>query len=141
MKLSKFFTLEELTVSQAAARQGLSNVPDAATLKTLTNTAKCLDAVRALLGVPIVVNSGYRSPLVNRAVGGASKSQHVEGKAVDFIAPKFGSPRQIVEKILSSNISFCQIILEFDSWVHISFSSDNRKQALVIDKQGTRIFS
>ena len=141
MKLSKFFTLEELTVSQAAARQGLSNVPDAATLKTLTNTAKCLDEVRLLLGVPIVVNSGYRSPLVNKAVGGASKSQHVEGKAVDFIAPKFGSPRQIVEKILSSNIPFCQIILEFDSWVHISFSSDNRKQALVIDKQGTRIFS
>ena len=141
MKLSKFFTLEELTVSQAAARQGLSNVPDAAILKTLTNTAKCLDEVRLLLGVPIVVNSGYRSPLVNKAVGGASKSQHVEGKAVDFIAPKFGSPRQIVEKILSSNIPFCQIILEFDSWVHISFSSDNRKQALVIDKQGTRIFS
>lgn len=141
MHLSKYFTLAELLVSQTASRLGISNTPDALVLKTLTSTAKQLDEVRILLGKPILVSSGYRGPAVNRAVGGSSKSQHVKGEAVDFICPQFGIPKQIVEKILSSNIQYDQLIQEFDSWVHISFSSNNRKQALVIDNQGTRLFS
>lgn len=141
MQLSKYFTLEELTVSQSAARLGIPNTPDSVALKNLTYTANQLDTIRALLGTPIIVSSGYRSPLVNRSVGGATRSQHTEGRAVDFVSPRFGTPKQIVEKILSSNIPFDQLIHEFDSWVHISFSTNNRNQALVIDHQGTRIFA
>lgn len=142
MNLSLNFSLEELTFSQQAARNGLDNTPPPEVLKRLTNTAKQLELVRKLLNQPINISSGYRSPLVNKAVGGAAKSQHLSGEAVDFTAPKFGTPRQIVEKIKSSNILFDQVIFEFDRWVHISFSeSANRKQALVIDTKGTRVFA
>lgn len=141
MQLSKYFTLEELIVSQKAARLGLDNTPSGVILDNLRNTAVRLDKVRELLDNPIIVSSGYRSPLVNRAVGSSSKSQHTEGRAIDFTSPQFGTPKQIVEKIVSSNILYDQVILEFNTWVHISFSISNRKQALVIDHQGTRIFA
>ncbi len=140
--LSPNFSLEELTLSQSASRAGLDNTPSSAVLATLTNTAKNLEAVRSLLNKPILVSSGYRSPLVNKSVGGAAKSQHVEGKAVDFTCPQFGTPRQIVDKLKGSNIKFDQLILEFDRWVHISFNGTmNRNQILVIDSTGTKPYN
>lgn len=142
--LSPNFTLEELTVSQSAARLGLSNIPDPKALQNLTFTASRLEDVKKVLqGKPILVSSGYRSPAVNKAVGSKAKhSQHMDGEAVDFTAPRFGTPKEIVKAILASKIDFDQIIHEFDSWVHISFKkAGNRKQALVIDKSGTRLFS
>jgi hypothetical protein len=133
MKLSPNFTLDEMTLSQTAVRKGINNVPPPPVVKALIHTASQLEKVRVLLNAPIMISSGYRSPLLNKDVGGAATSQHVKGEAVDFTAPKFGSPRQIVEKIRSSNIEFDQLILEFDRWVHISFKeSGNRKQVLAI---------
>lgn len=142
--LSEHFTLEELTASQTARRLGIDNTPPKDVLENLTYTANKMEQVRELLGNnPIVISSGYRSPAVNKAVGSKSKkSQHLSGQAIDFTCPKFGSPRKIVEAITKSNISYDQVIHEFDEWVHISFTkSDNRKQALTIDSQGTRLFA
>lgn len=141
MQLTKHFSLEELTVSQAAARTGISNQPSPEVLDNLTYTATQMELVRDLLGAPINVNSAYRSPEVNKLVKGAKNSQHVEGKAVDFISPSFGTPRQIVEKIKGSNIVYDQLIHEFNSWVHISFiKQGSRRQTLTIDSNGTRTF-
>ena len=138
MNLSTHFTLEELTVSQAAARLGLDNTPSPPIVANLTNTALGLEMVRALLQAPIIINSGYRSPAVNRAVGGVGMSQHMTGQAADIICPGYGHPLEVVEAIVRSSIPFDQCILEFESWCHISFAPDPRRQALVIDHDGTR---
>lgn len=141
MQLTKHFSLEELTVSQAAERSGISNQPSSGILDNLTYTATQMELIRDLLRTPINVNSAYRSPEVNKLVKGAKNSQHVEGKAVDFISPSFGTPRQIVEKIKGSNIVYDQLIHEFNSWVHISFTKQgSRRQTLTIDSNGTRTF-
>ena len=95
----------------------------------LTITAANLEKVRELLNHPIIISSGYRSPAVNRAVGGAATSAHTKGWAVDFICPGFGSPVQVVEKLKSSDLIFDQIIEE-GTWVHISFAPTMRKQVM-----------
>lgn len=143
MNLTDHFTLEELTHSQTAARLGLDNEPPPDVVDALTRTAHGLEMVRVLLQAPILVSSGYRSPLVNRAVGGAANSQHILGEAADFTAPGFGDPTEIVRAIMRSTrpIPYDQLIVEFGRWVHISFSRSPRHQALVIDHDGTRAFA
>ena len=141
MNLSEHFTLEELTASQMAARLDIDNTPPDEIITTLRDTAEGMEQVRKLLGLPITVSSGYRCTLLNRAVHGAANSQHTTGQAVDFICPAFGTPERILWAILKSDIAFDQCILEFDSWVHISFSHAPRMQALVIDHDGTRIYT
>ena len=141
MNLSPHFTLEEFIESQTAARQSINNDPPSLLFPSLTATAEGLEQVRTLLGDrPMRISSGYRSPTLNRAVGGSTNSQHVLGEAVDFTCPAFGTPRQIVAAIVASGIPYDQVIQEFDSWVHISFSHRNRRQALIIDHGGTRPF-
>jgi hypothetical protein len=105
-------------------------------LETLRHTATGLEAVRVLLGAPLHVSSGYRSPALNKLVGGQPSSQHCKGEAVDFTARQFGTPEQIVAKLVASGLTYDQVILEFGRWVHISFGSKQRRQALVIDKGG-----
>lgn len=143
MQLSNNFTLEELTFSQTAEREDIDNTPDATVLKNLVYTAEQLELVKqALNNNPVLISSGYRSPKLNKVVKGSATSQHLLGKAVDFTSPKFGSPREIVEAIRKTNIQYDQLILEFGRWVHISFTKTNsRKQALIIDKLGTRNFT
>lgn len=137
--LSPHFTLDELTVSQEAARRGIDNTPTGPALEALKRTAMGMEAVRMRLGgAPIIVSSGYRSPVVNAAVGGSRTSQHMTGEAADFTAPRFGTPRSIVDAIVDSDVPYDQVILEFGRWVHISFSHGPRRQALVIDTAGTR---
>lgn len=143
MNLTDHFTLEELTHSQTAARLGLDNEPPPDVVDALTRTAHGLEMVRVLLQAPILISSGYRSPKVNRAVGGAANSQHILGEAADFTAPGFGDPTEIVRAIMRSTrpIPYDQLIVEFGRWVHISFSRSPRHQALVIDHDGTRAFA
>lgn len=140
--LSTNFTLEEMTDSQTAARQGIDNQPDPASLERLKATAYGMELVRKELGNrPILISSGYRSAALNKAVGGAQGSQHLLGQAVDFTCPTFGTPAEIVRRLVDSDIQFDQVIVEFGRWVHISFSDRNRRHALVIDRNGTREFA
>lgn len=134
-QISRYFTWGEALFSQTAARKGLDNTPDDDTAEVMKVTAGHMDAVRELLGQPIHVNSWYRSPKVNAAVGGASKSQHMKGEAVDFVCPQVGTPAEVAEKIMSSGIQFDQLLIEFPEssspWVHISFCDQPRRQALI----------
>jgi hypothetical protein len=133
MNLSDHFTLEEMILSSTATRLGIPNDPPPAVIQKLTFTAKQMEKVRNLLGQPISVDSGYRSPELNIAVGGQPKSQHCAGEAVDFICPAFGSPYDVA-KVLSMNwneLQFDQLIWE-GSWVHISFVEDRKPRGDVL---------
>jgi hypothetical protein len=148
MKLSAHFTLAELCHSQTADRLGIANTPDTQALRNLTALAAGLEVVRELVQSPIVVSSGYRSPAVNKLVGGASDSQHMTGSAADITTPGFGSPSKLMDAIVLAGVSYDQCILEFASatdpskgWVHISFSARNRRQALIIDRSGVRAYA
>ena len=144
MNLSPNFTLEELTVSEIAARRNLDNTPNATEVANLVRTAELLEQVRALLGKPILVNSAFRSKPVNDAVGSRDTSQHRLGCAADIRVPGF-TPKQVVQACIDAKIPFDQIIEEFDSWTHISVPNTPgtapRRQALIIDRQGTRPFA
>lgn len=141
MMLSPNFSLTEFTDSQTAARMGIDNDPPIELIPVLKATARCMEDVRDLLGgKPILVSSAYRSPELNAAIKGSQRSQHMSGEAVDFTCPKFGTPEQIVQAIKESSLLFDQCILEFYRWVHISFSARNRRQTLIIDRNGTRSF-
>lgn len=126
MKLSEHFTLEELTVSQTAARLGIDNTPPTSVFLNLTETARHMERVRKVLGdVPIRVSSGYRCPQLNKAIGGAAASFHMLGLAVDFIAPAFGTPFEVCRAIAASDVRYDQLIHEFGDkgWVHIGFNT------------------
>lgn len=144
MNLSTHFTLEELTTSEIAARKGLDNTPNDNELHNLTRLAALLEIVRAVIGQPILVNSAFRSKAVNDAVGSKDTSQHRLGCAADIRVPGM-TPREVVLACIAKNVPFDQIIEEFGSWTHISITNDPkgspRKQALTIDKNGTRLFS
>lgn len=141
MNLSPNFTLEELTHSEVAQRQGLDNTPDEKIKANLVRLARFLEGVRTALGRPIMINSAYRSPKVNEAVGSKPTSQHCIGCAADIKVPGL-TPDNIIKELLKTNIEYDQLIREFDSWVHISipnnFADKPRKQVLIIDKSGTR---
>lgn len=144
MNLSPNFTLQELTVSEIAARRNLDNTPNATEVANLVRTAELLEQVRALLGKPILVNSAFRSKPVNDAVGSRDTSQHRLGCAADIRVPGL-TPKQVVQACVDAKIPFDQIIEEFDAWTHISVPNTSgtapRRQALIIDRQGTRPFA
>lgn len=143
MMLSDHFSLAEATASQTADRLGINNDPPADMLAVLKKTAMGMEVVRSRLGgMPIIISSWYRSPALNRAVGSKSTSQHIQGRAVDFICPRFGSVEKVFEELRLSSVSYDQLIKEFASkgggWVHISFSDSPRREALIIDHEGVR---
>lgn len=145
MNLTPHFTLEELTASETAERNGWDNSPNDQELANLTRLADFLEQVKVVLdGKPIMISSGLRTKKVNDAVGSKDSSQHRTGSACDFRVPGM-TPDEVVRKIISSGIAFDQVIREFDRWTHISIpNSDDtspRKQALIIDKAGTRPFA
>lgn len=144
MNVSPNFTLEELTTSEVAQRKGLDNTPNATETANLVRTAELLEQVRSLLNKPILVNSAFRSKPVNDSVGSRDSSQHRLGCAADIRVPGM-TPKQVVQACIDGGIPFDQIIEEFGSWTHISVPNTKdtapRKQALIIDKTGTRAFS
>ncbi len=136
-QLSPHFTLEEFTVSETAAQLGLSNQPTPETLARLKRTAEQMEQVRTLLGnKSITVNSAFRSPAVNKAVGGVPTSAHQQAYAVDFTCAAFGTPYEICKKIAASKIKFDQLIHEKRVWVHISFAPTMRQQLLTLPPEG-----
>ena len=141
VRLSKNFSLQEYTKSQTATRQGLDNTPNEehlASAKLLFENV--VQKVRDHFGVT-VINSGYRGPALNTAVGGSSNSQHCKGEAVDIECP--GTSNYDVAKWIEDNLDFDQLILEFitlgipdSGWVHVSYKSEgNRKQSLTAMKE------
>lgn len=144
MKLSDNFTLEELTHSDIAIRHGINNSPNGDVVVNLTRLANFLEKVRLLFNKPIHINSAYRSPEVNNVLGSKPNSQHCIGCAAD-ITIKGLTPNDIVKSIINSTIQYDQVIREYNSWVHISIPVNEtikpRKQALIIDKTGTRPYS
>lgn len=119
MKLSTNFSLAEFTFSDYATRHGLNNEPDKFVLENLLRLANHMEDVRKVLGYPIYVTSGYRSMLVNKAVGGAKNSDHTKGLAADFVCPGFGTPKAICQELILAGIPFKQLIYE-GRWVHYS---------------------
>ena len=144
MQLSPNFSLKELTASETAERHGIDNTPTPEIIENLKLLAAALQEVRTLLGnKPIQINSGYRSPAVNEKLGSKPTSDHCKGLAADFVCPSFGSPDEIVRAIMGSAIPYKQVIREFDRWVHFAIPApgeEPRRQALIIDKQGTRSY-
>ena len=142
MNLTEHFTLEELTHTD---HREFDNTPNADELANLQRLALFLEEVKTVLeGRPIMVNSAFRSKQVNDAVGSKDTSQHRIGCAADLRIPGM-TPDEVVKAVLSSNLEFDQVIREFDRWTHISVPSHNdlkpRKQALIIDKAGTRPYA
>lgn len=122
MNLSLNFTLDELTVSQTAARLGLSNVPPAAVVSELRRLATTvLQPLRDRLGRPVVVSSGYRSPAVNTAVGGAVASAHLSGRAADITVPGM-TALEVCQTIRAMGLPFDQVIHEFRAWCHVAIA-------------------
>jgi hypothetical protein len=137
MRLSGYYTLARLAHSDTARERGLDNIPPADAIENLRRVARGLDRVRRLLGHPLEISSGYRSPALNAAVGGAARSQHTLGEAVDFCCPGFGTPADVARAIRDSGIAFDQCILEFGRWVHLSFSAAPRRRTLSIYSTAT----
>lgn len=132
--LSPNFRLSEFTLSQTASREGIDNNPPKSLMPRLINLAQGLERVRGLVGSPIVITSGYRSPELNRKVGGSKNSQHMFGEAADIVAPRWGSAMDLAQliEINKEEVGFDQLILEFGRWVHISFVLPPRQQVLTI---------
>jgi uncharacterized protein YcbK (DUF882 family) len=145
MQLSEHFTLEELTASETAARNGWDNTPNADELTNLKRLAEFLEEVKSVLGgKPVMINSAFRSKQVNDAVGSKDTSQHRIGCAADIRIPSM-TPDEVVKTIMAAGIGYDQVIREFDRWTHISIPNrpedKPRQQALIIDKMGTRQYA
>ena len=142
MNLSEHFTLEELTHTD---HRELNNEPNESEIENLKLLAAFLEQVKTVLGgKPVMVNSAFRSKAVNDAVGSKDTSQHRIGCAADIRVPGM-TPDEVVKAVIASGIGYDQVIREFDRWTHISVPNTKemtpRRQALIIDKAGTRLYA
>lgn len=123
------FSLPEFTYSQYAERHNINNTPSHQELVNILNiTAPKTQKIRDLLGKPMLITSGYRCYSLNRAVGGSPTSDHMSGLAIDFIAPKFGTPKEIAQFLQkhAQNLGINQLIYE-GTWVHVGFAGVGQK--------------
>ena len=136
MRLSKNFTLSEITKSNTAKRLGIDNAPNKEHLKNMQVLIRDLiQPMRDAIG-PIRISSGYRSPVLNRAIGGSTKSQHCKGQALDLQFWEKGEMcnKKIYDWVLKEGIEFDQMINEFDfAWIHISLRPDNKNRKMVLE--------
>jgi uncharacterized protein YcbK (DUF882 family) len=139
MKLTQHFTLEEMTKSQTASRKGIDNTAPPEVVENLKALCEnVLEKIRIHFGKPLSINSGYRGPKLNKAIGGAKNSQHMTGQAADI--EMVGMDNKILFCWIKDNLEFDQLILEYykpgvpdSGWVHVSWNSQgNRKQVLTI---------
>jgi len=136
--MTPHFTLAELT---ATSHRQFDNTPNEAETANLQKLAEFLERVKeALDGKPVMINSAFRSKQVNDSVGSKDTSQHRTGCAADFKVPGM-TPDAVVRAIIAAGLPYDQIIREFDAWTHISISDTPRRQALIIDRAGTRPFA
>jgi len=142
MNLSPHFTLDELTYTD---HRQFDNTPNALEMANLVRLANLLEQVKtAIGGKPVMVNSAFRCKQVNDAVGSKDTSQHRIGCAADIRVPSM-TPDEVVKAVIASGIGYDQIIREFDRWTHISVPNtagvNPRRQALIIDRSGTRPYA
>jgi hypothetical protein len=129
-QLSSHFSLSEVVFSSTAARLSLDNTPTEEIIAAATIAASGMERVRSLLGnIPIHVDSWYRCPALNKAVGGALDSAHMAGYAVDFLCRPH-TVDEIIQAIAVSDIDFDQMIQE-GTWVHCSFDPRLRREVLL----------
>lgn len=143
VRLTENFTLAELTASDIAARKGVPNDPPPAVVDNLKRLATFLEQVRLIVGRPVIINSAYRSPAVNKLVGGQPNSQHLLGLAADIRVPGM-TPDEVVKAIREAGLAYDQVIREFNSWTHVSIpdtAKTPRQQALIIDRLGVRAYA
>ena len=132
VKLSAHFNLDEFVRSNTAIKHGIDNTPPPDVVRRLWSTAGHMEMIRALLGKPILISSGYRCAALNKAVGGVANSAHMSGYAVDFTCPDYGSPYKVAMELANSpSISFDQLIQE-GTWVHISFDPKMRRELFTL---------
>ena len=134
LKLSENFYLNEFTISQEAERHGYRNEPNEKQTENLRLLCvNVLQPLREIINAPIFINSGFRSFDVNTAVGGRFNSQHLEGKAADFVVPSMNLVD--VFNIVSQRFPFDQLILEFGKWIHVSWNGDKNRRDVMISKK------
>lgn len=132
----KYFTIKELSKSSTAIAKGIDNTPTPEATRNLTSLVdNVLDPLREAWGKPLYINSGYRSPALNKAVGGVATSQHVTGQAVDITASPKSDNSKLFKLIESLNLPYDQLIWEkgndqYPDWIHISYVNCNRHQKL-----------
>lgn len=135
----KYFTLEELSASTEAQRMGIDNTPTPEARANLTALVEAvLDPLRERYGYSIMVSSGYRCPRLNKAVGGAATSQHVDGEAADIYVAR-AKDNAIIFSLIYYLLPFDQLIWEMGddehpAWVHVSYhEGNNRRECLRYD--------
>ena len=139
MKRIKYFTLSEFINSATAKRLGIDNTPTFEVVDNLNRLADYLDKIREKLGKPILVNSGFRCPMLNKAVGGVNSSQHVKGEAADLVGRNDDETRKIFETAKAFG-QFDQLLYEKNSkgniWVHISYKASGNRTMCIDNYKG-----
>lgn len=132
MKISEHISYDEAVLSPTAIRNGIDNMPNEQQLHNMQQLAENIfEPLRKMYGKPIKINSFFRSDKLNKLVGGSPTSQHAKGQAIDITGGNKAENKKLFE--LAKTLDFDQLINEYDfSWVHISYSTKNRKQILVI---------
>jgi zinc D-Ala-D-Ala carboxypeptidase len=136
------FSLAELTASPTARAKRIDNTPPSEVLPALQRTAEGLEKIRSKINAPVRTTSCYRSPMLNKIVGGSAQSQHLKGEAADIIAPQFGTAYDLAVIIAKNMIELGvdQVIREKNSkgaeWVHVSFAEKPRHMALSLTDKG-----
>jgi uncharacterized protein YcbK (DUF882 family) len=142
MKLSKHFTLEELSVSQYAVRHDINNTPPPEAVASLRGLVDAvLQPLRDVLNRPVIVTSGYRCEELNMGINGSPTSQHMLGQAADIVVPELGT-FEVVRTVLELGLPFDQLIEEFGRWVHVSHCGIRRGEVLrAMRKNGRTVYS
>lgn len=125
-RLSPHLTLAEFTESDTAARLGIDNSLPGNLLEAARTTGLMLERIRAVLGAPMLISSGYRCSVLNKAIGSGPSSDHLKAQALDFRAPGYGTPLKICKTLLPhmTELGIGQMIYEY-TWVHVSSRSPN----------------
>lgn len=142
MQLSEHFELAEFLVSETAARRGIANEPTPEVIENLRRLCQqVLQPLRIKLARPVVITSGYRSPALNRAVGGSKTSHHMQGRAADLIVPGL-SPLVVCQTAQQMKLPCVQIIHEFGRWAHLAVALPNERTQLLTAKlaQGKTVY-
>lgn len=138
-RIGTYFWLSEFLHSDYAIRHGIDNTPPDDVLANIRNLlGPGMGRVRDLLGCPIFISSGYRCTDLNKAIGGAANSQHVQGLAADFTCPAFGTPLAVCHRLVQLGVNFDQLLME-GTWTHVSFTANPRREVMTAHFAGGRV--